>query len=179
MNAQSRPVRIRPVVLVYKGDGRFVSLPRYAKQCDAQFLVDEEYPMSILEARSRASHNHYFAWLAEAFDNMPEKQKDRFKDAEGLRAKALVETGWCTEKNFVCDTADHALQLAANIRERSPYAVIIPRDNVVVVYDALSQSAAAMGKESFEKSKHDVIDWVSDLLGVKPGELKKNAGRSA
>lgn len=164
--------RIRPVVFVWSGN-YMVPLPRFKQQCDEQFVVHEEYPLTILEARSRASHNHYFATIEAAFDNLPEKIAAQYPNSEALRAKSLIECGYCDEKNFVCDSPGHARYLAMNLRTRSPYAVIRVSGNVVKVYDAHSQSAAAMQGPIFEKSKADVLDYLSGLIGVSVTDLKK------
>jgi hypothetical protein len=150
-----------------------VALPRFLRQCDEQFLVNEEYPLTILEARSRASHSHYFACIHENYQNLPEALKDKIPSEEHLRAWALVETGQCTDKYFVCDSPEHALSLGANIRERSPLCVITISGNVVRTRDAISQSASAMGKEQFDESKRKVLDYIAGLIGVKRSELEK------
>jgi hypothetical protein len=36
-----------------------------------------------------------------------------------------------------------------------------------------------MGKEPFEASKKDVLDYVADMIGVSRTELQRNAGRAA
>lgn len=172
-----RFVRIRPATFVYKGNGVLVSLPRHAKQCDAQFVVDEEYPMTILEARSRVSHNHYFATLHEAWANLPEDIATDFPSAEHLRKWALCKAGYAHEKNFDCESRDHAVQLGAFVRSVDTFAVITIRGNVVRIYEAASQSAAAMGKEEFQKSKQAVLDIVAGLLDVKPAQLAQQGAR--
>ncbi len=169
--------RIRPVVFVWTADGRMAPLPRFRKQCDSQFVVGEEYPLTILEARSRATHNHYFAWLGEAWKNLPEDIASDFPSAEHLRKTALCKTGWATQKNFVCESRDHAMQLAAFVRSVDTFAVITVRENIVRIYEAVSQSAAAMGAEPFKQSKNDVLNWVATLLDVKPAQLRREGER--
>ena len=169
--------KIRPVVFVWTGNS-MVPLPRYKNQCDTQFLVDCEYPLTIIEARSRASHNHYFASVEEAYKNLPDSLKEKFPSATHLRKKALVECGYCTEKNFVCDTDEHAMNLAVYIRSIDEYAIIRLSGNVVKVFEAHSQDAANMGRELFMASKNAVLDYVSTLIGVKTSELKKQGAET-
>lgn len=164
--------RMTPITFVWTGTA-MVPLPRFNRQCDEQFVVDEEYPLAVLEARSRASHNFYFATIHEAWVNLPEAIAPQFPNDETLRAWALVKTGYCTEKNFVCETAGHARSLAMNLRSRSPLAVIVLKGNVVQVYDPMSQSAAAMGKEVFEQSKTAVLDYIAGMIEAKVADLKK------
>lgn len=154
-----------------------VPLPRFKRQCDEQFVVHEEYPLTILEARSRVSHNHYFASLHEAWSNLPEDVAARFPSAEHLRKWALVEAGYSTEKNFVCESKDHARRLALFARSVDTFSVITLSGNIVRIFEAKSQSAAAMGAEEFQKSKTAVLDIVAGLLGTKTSELKKEGAR--
>jgi hypothetical protein len=37
----------------------------------------------------------------------------------------------------------------------------------------------AMGKAEFQKSKDDVLAMISDMIGVKPQQLRQEAGRAA
>lgn len=181
-----RVARIRPVTFVYKGNGVMVSMPRFIKQCDDQFLVDEEYPMTILEARSRATHNHFFACVHEAWLNLPDdiryitdpvtgEVRERYPSETHLRKDALVKAGFAVEKTFDCESRAHALRLGAFVRSVDTYAIIQIRGNIVRVYEAMSQDAASMGKEVFQESKSAVLDILSEMIRVKPAQLRKEA----
>lgn len=170
--------RIRPVTFIWSEQGHMIPMPRFRKQCDEQFVVGEEYPLTILEARSRNSHNHFFASVHEAWKNLPEDIGTDFPSAEHLRKWALCKTGWATMKTFPCETEDHARNLAVFARSADEYAVIELRGTIVRIHQAKSQSAAAMGKEEFQKSKQDVFDKISELLDVTPGELRKQGART-
>lgn len=181
-------MQMRPVVfdwvwaaLPASGELRMVMLPqgRYEKVARRQFAENESYPLVVLEARSRASHNQFFAAVDDAWHNLPENIAVRWPTAEHLRKWALVQTGWFDEKNFDCDTAAHAQRLAAFVRKVDEYALIIVHGKQVIVRDAKSQSAAAMGKELFEKSKRDVLDLLATMTGTSRATLNKEAGRSA
>lgn len=169
--------RIRPVTFIWSEQGHMIPMPRFRKQCDEQFVVGEEYPMTILEARSRNSHNHYFAAVHEGWKNLPEDIATDFPSPEHLRKWCLCKTGWSTMKNFVCDSDDHARNLAAFCRSVDGYAVIEVRGNVVRIHEAASQSAAAMGREEFMASKQAVLDKIAELLDVTPKQLRKEGER--
>lgn len=156
-----------------------VPLKRYKNVCARQFSEGSEYPLTILEARSRASHNFYFASIHEGWQNLPEETAARYPTAEHMRKHLLVLEGFHTEKNYVCQTPGHARRLAVLIRELNEFAVIIIKGNVVRIFEAKSQSAAAMGKEEFEDSKKKVLDRLSTMIGVRRTELEKHARRSA
>jgi len=176
--APKKRLKPRPVVFIWNGE-QMIPLPRFKRLCDQQFAINEEYPLAILEGRSLASHNHYFAWLHEAFDNLAEEYAQEFPTPEHMRAWALVQAGYATESNFVLDTAKDARQMAIALRKTSPLAVIKVSGNVVKHFEAESQSMATMKKDRFEESKAKVIEIVAAMARTTPRELKKNAGRSA
>ena len=144
-----------------------IPLPRFIKRCQEQFVIDEEYPLTMLDARSRESHSHYFACVAEGFRNLPEGHQ--FNSSTELRKFCLVKAGYVESTAvYVCDSDDLALELASKIKRNrgDDYIVIVIKANIVKVYEAKSQSAAAMGRDIFQASKTDVLDQISDLIGV-------------
>lgn len=173
-----RPHRPRPVVFVWTGE-HMVPLPRFQQLCDRQFAVHEEYALVIMEERSQASHNHYFAALTEAWKNLAEEYAADFPTMESLRHWALVQTGYCTETSYATKDNAEAKKLAVSLRRASPYAVLQVRRDVVMHFEAESQSRPAMKKERFEASKADVLELVASMARTTPAALKKNAGRSA
>jgi hypothetical protein len=180
-----------PVVFVWKelevpiDGGHFttvlamVPLPRYANVAKRQFVVSEEYPLVILEARSRASHNHYHAAIHEGFQNLPEKIAARWPTEDALRYWLLTETGWYEEDEFVFDSEAEAKAAMPKIRKRQPYARIMRKEATLFVRYAKSQSAAAMGKSEFEASKKDCLELLDHMVGVPRGTLKREGGNSA
>jgi hypothetical protein len=175
--------RPRPVFLRWDGDV-FVPHASFKAYCDREYVVDQVYPMLPVEERSQASHNHYFAALSEGFHNLSEENAKRFPSVDHLRAWALVQCGYCTETNYVLANSKEARKLAIDIRKRDPYAIIlIHSDNrlrdssskVVKIFDAESQSMAAMKKERFEQSKRDVLDLVASMANTTRAQLNKEA----
>lgn len=180
MNAAAPKKRFKPRPVVFVWDGNvMIPLPRFKKLCDSQFAVNEEYPLDIVQNRSMRSHNHYFAWVGEAFDNLAEEWAQEFPTEDHLRAWALVQAGYATEANYVCDTPKNARQMALALRKASPLAVIKVSGNVVKHFEAESQSLVSMKKERFEASKAAVIEIIAPMARTTPADLKKNAGRSA
>jgi hypothetical protein len=156
-----------------------VPLPRYDNIAKRQWHAGEEYTLVPLEARSRPSHNYYFAALDDAFENLPERIAARWPTAEHMRKWCLVETGWFDESEINCASPQHAIQAATLIRSFDEYARISLHGSKVIIRRAKSQSAAAMTKEPFEASKRDVLDLVASFIGTTTSELRKHAGRSA
>lgn len=176
-------VRIRPTVFVWTGQ-HMVPLPRFRRQCDEQFVVDEEYPLTILEARSRKSHNHFFACVHEAWMNLPERERqkvdpltgevsERFVNENHLRKWALCKTGFCSHRAFPCASEVRAMELAAFLHTMDEFAIIEIEGDVVNVYEPESQSAASMGRERFQESKEAVLGLLSEMIRVKPADLQK------
>lgn len=165
-------MRIRPTVFVWNGQ-HMVPLPRFRQQCNQQYVVGEEYPLTMLEARSRQSHNHYFASVHEAWVNLPESIAVDFPSEEHLRKWALIQCGYCSETTLPCETGDHANHLAVMARRADAYSIVVVRGNVVKIFSAASQSAAAMGREEFQKSKVAVLEKIAALLDTKPRELER------
>jgi hypothetical protein len=156
-----------------------VPTPRYEGLAAKQFHPNEDYALVILEARSRASHNHYFACIEAGFQNLPQNIAARWPSPEHLRHWCLVETGWCDEMECELTSESEARKLAARIRIESPYARIKVRGRKIIGWYPKSQSAAAMGRESFEASKKAVLDLLEGMIGVPIGSLSKEAGRAA
>lgn len=144
-----------------------------------QFELDAEYPIAPVEPRSRASHDHYFAALHEGFLNLPEKFAARFPSEDHLRYWLLIKTGWCHETEVETVSEKEALNLMKSWRRRDPYAVMQRFEKKVIIRWAKSQDHRSMGKKDFQKSKNDVLELLSQIIGVQVGKLKKEAGRHA
>lgn len=169
--------RLRPVVFQWDGDN-MVPLPRFKQLCDRQYVVGEEYPLTLLERRSMASHNHFFAAVAEAWKNLPEDVAKRFPTADHLRKWALVQVGFAKERTIVCDSERHARECAATVRVLDEFAVIRVEKNIVHVWIAASQSTAAMPtREDFMASKSAVLDLLASMINVPRAQLSKEAER--
>ena len=173
-------MKMRPVNFLWTAEGHMFPEQRFATLCDRQFVVGEIYPLQVVEPRSMASHSHFFASLHEMWNNLPEDIAKRVRTFEHLRAWALVQAGFYTEKDYVCDTPAKAAHLAKIIRAHSEYAVIKVSGDVVKVLDPKSQSVAAMGSEEFKDSKEKVLDIVAALNpGLSRADVAKEASRHA
>lgn len=165
-----------PMVFVYDGEAMVPRIPRLA---DKHFVVGQQYPLVVQEERSRASHNHFFSCISDAFANLPEDIAEDFASPDHLRRWALIKAGFRDERSVVAGSKAEAIRLAAFIKPMDPFAVVMVRDSVVTVYTAKSQSARAMPKGEFAKSKEAVLDVISKLIGTDVTELSANAGKAA
>lgn len=158
-------------------DGVLVPQGRTAMFCDDEFGEGEIITFERHEERSARSHNHYFACIAEAWNNLPDAD-ERFPTPEALRKWALIRSGWCIENTHVASSPEQANLIAA-FMGNSEGVIIVVRDNVVKRYTAKSQSVKAMNKQQFQQSKVDVLDTIAELIRVKRSRLEQVAGRSA
>jgi hypothetical protein len=159
--------------------GGFVPTPRFKTIVDEKFAEGAVYWLNVEPDRSDKTHNHEFAWLNEAWKNLPEAMAERFPSSEHLRKRALIEAGYYDEKVIDVGVNAAALRVAAFARSEDEFAAVIVRGPVVVVRKAKSQSRRAMGAADFQTSKQAILEIVAEMIGVKPEDLARNAGRAA
>ena len=151
-------------------------LPGFQRQADQMFTIGERYRLAPVEERSGASHRHYFSAVNEAWANLPERLAAHYPTAEHLRARALIEAGYCTIADYVCSSRAEAVRWAANLRaEASEYALVVISETVVRVFKPKSQSVRAMGREEFQASKDAVFTALAKMIGVTTAELQNHA----
>jgi hypothetical protein len=165
----------RPMVFQWDGDAM---IPRSPRMADKTYVVGEVYTLVPHEDRSPASHSHEFAWLKEAWKNLPENLADLYPTPEALRKRALISAGYYDETIVDAGSAAAAIRVAAAFRQIDDFALVIVRGVHVIRRTAKSQSRRAMNKEEFQASKTAIIEIVSGMIGVKPGELA-NASEAA
>ena len=151
-------------------------LPGFQRQADQLFTIGERYRLAPVEDRSGASHRHFFAAVNEAWANLPERLAAHYPTAEHLRARALIEAGYCTIADYVCSSRAEAVRWAGNLRaEASEYALVVISETVVRVFKPKSQSVKAMGREEFQASKDAVFTALARMIGVTTAELQNHA----
>lgn len=167
-----------PVIFHWNGEA-MSPLPRFARQCDKQFIVGENYRLEVVEERSANSHRHYFACINEAWANLREDYAERFPSPDHLRKFALIKAGFRDERTFVAASKAEAQRLAAFVKPMDEFAVVIVHEATVTVYTAKSQSLRAMGKAEFQRSKNAVLDVVAQMTGASVDDLAAAARRAA
>lgn len=141
----------------------------------------EHVVVEIHRARSGNSHRHQFAWVNEAWQNLPE-------DAEGLpwaetpetlRKHALIATGWHDTYTVDCGSNAAGERMKAHLvaaeRRAAGYAIGQLRGPILTIWTPKSQSLRAMGAKDFAKSKSDIMEWIAAKVGVTLEELQRNA----
>ena len=162
----------------FRWDGSAM-VPIRPRAADRAYVIGQEYILEIVEPRSGAQHRYYFAAVAEAWRNLPEALADEYADAETLRKKALIRTGYRDERSIVCASKAEARRVAAFIEPMDRYAIVTVSEAVVRVYTARSQSVRAMGRAEFGESVEKVLAFCANIIGVSGGELDRNAEQAA
>lgn len=150
-----------------------VMVPKWPRLAAGRFTGCEDYLLAPVEPRSDASHRHEFAWLREAWKNLPEDMADEFPTPEHLRKWALIRAGYFNETLVDVGSNAAALRVASHLRARDDFAHVVVRGPLVVERTAKSQSTRAMGKADFQASKTAILDIVAAMIGVDPATLQR------
>lgn len=167
-----------PIILEYEGDGQFRAPKSFVPMCDKAFVVHERYRMAVQEERSAISHRHFFAVIREAWLNLPDDLALEYTSEDRLRKRALIATGYFTERRIVLSSAADARKMAAFLMQRADDGTVFAvAGNVVIERTARSQSTGPNGmrKAEFQKSKTDVLEWIAALINVELATLAANA----
>lgn len=143
----------------------------WVKRADQQWVVGERYLIEVKQERSAATHNHFFAALTEAWQNLPEIEAERFPTVDHLRRYALIRCGFRDERTIIASSKAEARRIAAFVRPIDEFAIVSVAESAVVVWTAKSQSMRAMGKDQFARSKDAVLEYVAGLIGTTPEQL--------
>lgn len=168
-----------PIQFEWIGDAFVPASKFWAGRADQAFVVHEHYKLVEHHDRSRSSHNHFFASIADAHGNLPDELLETYPTPEHLRKRALIFKGYRDERSIVCASKAEAERVAAFVRPMDDFAVVTVREAVVRVWTAKSQKQKAMGNRDFQQSKSDVLDFIDDLLGVERGSTARNASEAA
>lgn len=145
--------------------------PAQAKRCDQVFVIGQRYTLTEHQVRSGASHNHYFACVHDAWQNLPDQHALHFPSPEHLRKYALVRCGYAHAMVVPCRSAKDARAFAIECRKKDLFTVVDIDGETVTMWTAHSQSMRAMGKQTFSESKNKVLDWLGATFGYAPQDL--------
>lgn len=156
----------------FRWDGEAMK-PLHLGHAAKEYEVGEVYPLEVQQLRSANSHSHFFASLHEGWQNLPEDISWRFPTPEHLRKWLLIKTGYRDERSIIVSSRSEAERVAAFVRPSDPFAVVVADATLVTVYTAKSQSAKAMGRAEFQRSKQAVLDALAEMIGVSPEALNQ------
>lgn len=163
-----------PVAYRWNGDA-MQPMPRFAAQCNRDFVVGQVYVLEELQERSSKSHAHYFACIAAAWHSLPDDMAARFPSPEHLRKWALIRAGYVDSREMVARSRAEALRIAAFLRPADDYAVVETSGAAVRIWTARSQSVRAMGKREFQASKDAVLAVIADVIGATAKQVETAA----
>lgn len=168
-----------PILCIYE-DGVFKpARPAQELRAKRYYENGKLYPLVIQHERSMRSHRHFFACVHEAWTNLPEEYGDEFPTSEHLRKHALIKTGFRHERTIAGVNEKQVPGIIAAIREYDEFAYFIVDGPVLRILTAESQSERNMGKEKFQRSKNEVLEFISNLIGTSRAQLERNAGAAA
>lgn len=165
-----------PLAFVWTGEAM---VPMHPSIAGKHFALDEIYQLVEHNDRSQKSHSHYFAALHEGWQNLPEHIAERFPTDEHLRKYALIKAGYHDSQSITCASKAEAQRVAAFVRPTDEFSIVTVSEATVTRYVAQSQSMKAMGKQKFQESKSAVLEIISDMVGVRPDDLQREAIRAA
>lgn len=162
-----------PLLMIWQGDG-FAPAGRYWQaSADQQLVVGERYFIEVRHERSAATHAHQFAWLHEAWSNLPERLADLYPTPEHLRKRALIDAGYYHETAVDCGSNAAAVRVAAMAHALDDFALAIVRGSTVLVRRAKSQSHRAMDRKEFQASKAAIMDTIAAMIGTSTEALRR------
>ena len=157
----------------------FVPAQRHMKRCWKELEIGARYFVEPISPRSRKTHNHFFAWLHEAWLNLPDDLAEIYPSETHLRKRALIQAGLYNEEIVDAGSNTVAIRVAACLRKREEFALVIVRGAFVIIRTAKSQREAAMDGKSFAQAKATIMAVVADMIGVAPETIQQNAGQAA
>lgn len=169
-----------PLQFRWDGEAMVPASQFWSRKADQEFAVGEEYMLVEHHDRSDASHNHEFAFIAEAWQNLHERfaHETWARSPEHLRKYALIRTRFCNTQTYPCASAAEAERWAKNLSPIDEYSLVTVDGNCVHRFTAMSQKKrglGAMDKATFQASKQAIIDFLDDLLGVERGSTERAA----
>jgi len=162
-----------PIVFRWTGEA-MEPLPRFHNQVNADFVIGQVYRLVEVEDRSAKSHRHQFAWISEAWANLPDSIADEYPTSEHLRKRALILAGWFVETIIDAGSNAAALRVAAHLRHKDEFAYVAVRGSFVIERVAKSQAHVAMDPKAFAASKQRVLEIISEMIGVAPETLQSH-----
>ena len=157
--------------LLYEGNGLFRCLHPKRVKLD----VGEVHGWQMAEHRSKASHDHFFACVNEAWKNLSEDMADDFPSQESLRKWSLIKAGFCSETRIVCANNSEAMTLATKAKSLDKYSIVAIDGKTVTIWTADSQRRDAMSRQAFQEAKERALHIISNLIGTDITILKEAA----
>lgn len=142
-------------------------------------LAQGELVTVIIErGRSLNSHRHQFAFVREAWQNLPEHLQSApwAETPETMRKHALIATGFHQSYTLDCGANATAQRIKAQLvraeARAEGYAIGQVRGPILTIWTPESQSMRSMGGKRFQESKTAILDWMEAQIGVTASALR-------
>lgn len=142
-------------------------------------LAQGELVTVIIErGRSLNSHRHQFAFVREAWQNLPEPLQSApwAETPETMRKHALIATGFHQSYTLDCGANATAQRIKAQLvraeARAEGYAIGRVRGPILTIWTPESQSMRSMGGKRFQESKEKILDWMAAQIGVTASALR-------
>ena len=162
-----------PIPFIWTGEAFAPETPRAHRAASSRFGVGEVVPLDVAHPRSKVSHDHFFALVAEAHGTLPEHLAERFPTPDSLRHYALCMAGYCDVETFIASSRAEALRLAGFVRKGE--VIVTVEGATVTRLTPHSQSMKAMGGKVFQESKAACLEIIAGLLETTPEALGRAA----
>ena len=156
----------------------FEPTPYFRQRMTLELKPGQTYRLEENRHRSHRSHQHFFAALNEAYENLNERGVF-FPSAEHLRKWCLTFTPFCNVNEHQAATETEAIRVAMSWHKGLYSRVEISADGLTVrQFIPHSQAYSAMSHAKFQKSKDAVFIVLAQQLGCSVEALEE-AGRRA
>jgi hypothetical protein len=158
----------------FEPDGNFAMAACHDRLGEGQVVL-----LDLDPDRSKKSHNHQFAFVRTAWDNLPEALTNApwAKTVETFRKHALIATGHCDTDMIAVGDERRAERVAAFTERMAVkmhgYAVTTIEGPCVYCHTPHSQRLKDMGGAKFKQSKQDILEWMAAQIGVETDVLAK------
>jgi len=163
----------RPIPCIFMGD-HWAIRPAFQKAAREIYGRGEVVTLAPVEERSMVSHAHEFAWLKDAWMNLPEQYAGQFPTPDHLRKRALIDAGFYDEQIIDVGTQAACLRVARAIGAREEFSVVVVKAPFVIIRTAKSQARGKMDRAEFQASKTAIMETVAAMIGVTAEDLKSN-----
>ena len=164
-----------PIQCVWTGEAFKPLNGRFHREAASRYGDGEVVTLDDAKGRSRTSHDHYFAIIAEAWGSLSDEAAQRFPTPEHLRKYALIKAGYADSQTFAASSRAEALKIAAFIAPIDDFAIVTTDAASVTRWTAKSQSMKAMGGKVFQESKSAVLEVIAGLLETSVEVLRSAA----
>lgn len=156
-------------------DGALHPEPRFHNVVRSTFVEGPVYWVNVEAERSEQTHKHEFAFVRNAWRQIPDELAESYPTPDHLRRRALIQAGYFDEQVIDAGSNAAAIRVATGVRSfpGESFSMVFVRGPYCIIRRAQSQSYKAMGAKAFHESKQAILQVIADMIGVPPEVLAK------